>query len=386
MSSDSKQLKVLFILPTFFPANRGSPARVSELCQALHERGYECHVLSYGRGDGREIPAVLHNIPELPVYTRPGPGYGRLILDLLLVWKAFRLLFSNRYSVIHAHLHEGALVALLARCFRSVPIVFTVHSVIADELADQGFAGRRSLTGRIATWLDAWLPRAVDGCICLSLHMEKRYAELAPSTPVMAVINPTDLEYFSPRSSELRKTLGLDDRLVLGFQGNTAPMQLLDKLIEQATAIRELCPTATFLIGYTSDPSHLQKLVAEKGLTDCFHFVEAPYAIAPDLINALDVAVLPRLEKTPSMKLSNILACGVPVILFAGTAEGITTEPMESGMIPFETHSDLPAILTGNLDLPELGKRARQFAESELSRDRFAERVLEMYQKAGVSF
>ncbi len=80
----------------------------------------------------------LHIQRTLPIPWRShyevGSSRHKVVFDGLLGLKTLQLLARNEYDIIHAHLHEGALIGLvLGRLFR-VPVVFDFQGSLTEEM------------------------------------------------------------------------------------------------------------------------------------------------------------------------------------------------------------------------------------------------------------
>ncbi|GIV97127.1 MAG: hypothetical protein KatS3mg057_1784 [Herpetosiphonaceae bacterium] len=67
------------------------------------------------------------------------PSRHKLYLDAALSWRTLRVALSIRPTLIHAHLHEGALIGgTIARMLR-VPLIFDYQGSLTAEMIDHGF-------------------------------------------------------------------------------------------------------------------------------------------------------------------------------------------------------------------------------------------------------
>lgn len=382
--------KVLMVLPTPFPSNRGSPGGVLEMCRVLSARGVECHVVCYAGGEQRShLPAQVHAIPSWGLYRQGlGPSWSRLPLDALLLLQALRTARRVRPQVIHAHLHEGAWAAYPAAKWLGVPLLFDIHTHLAEELDEQGFARRGSLVGKLAAWVDRVTPRLADGCVSVNANTIARQRRLTPGVLARQLPNGTDFSLFHPdRPSGLRARLGLEGHFVIGYQGNTSAQQRLDLLIALAPALLARQPRARILIGHSvGEVTPLQGRIAALGLQDKVLLYPTPLAAAAELINACDVMVVPRLGfSTVPMKVRNALACGTPVVLHEAVVGGMEadTDPRQSGVRTFRDEASLLEAMLAWADDPSGHAQAREaahtFALAHYSDEVVADRLLAMY-------
>ena len=110
------------IAPTPYFADRGCHVRIYEEARALTKRGHEVCIVTYHLG--RDMPGVrVVRIPHVPWYNKleAGPSWHKPYLDILLLWKSLAEVRSFRPHLIHAHLHEGALIGSVLKASVSFP-------------------------------------------------------------------------------------------------------------------------------------------------------------------------------------------------------------------------------------------------------------------------
>ena len=118
-SNSQRALRVLMIAPTSFFADYGCHVRILEEARVLQRLGHHVTIVTYHSGNpvpGMDIRRTL-SIPWRRDYV-VGSSRHKIAFDALLGLKTFQLLAQERFDVVHAHLHEGALIGLvLGRLF-----------------------------------------------------------------------------------------------------------------------------------------------------------------------------------------------------------------------------------------------------------------------------
>ena len=112
----TKSLTVLHIAPTPFFSDRGCHMRIQGIVRALNKRGITSVVCTYNLG--RDVEGVeTVRTASIPGYTKleAGPSAFKYLADILLFFKVCGLISSRKPDIIHAHLHEGALIGWAAR-------------------------------------------------------------------------------------------------------------------------------------------------------------------------------------------------------------------------------------------------------------------------------
>lgn len=336
-------MKVLMIIPTAFPGTRGSPARVYDMAKVLYERDVDVSIACYYDGKGKPTKMGVYRIPNLPFYRNGiGPSYVRLILDLFLLFKVLQVAWVKKIDILHCHLHEGALIGILVGRLLKKPVIFDIHSSLEMELSEWKFMKKKGLIRKLAIYLDRNLPQWVDYNIALGEKQIGFYKKINEKIKIKRVSNPTDMSFFKPTESPLRRELNLNEHFVIGYQGNMTSLQNLELLVDSAEAIISKCQNVKFLIGFTSDPEEMKRAVNNRKLDTYFIFIPSPYERTPEIINCCDVMVIPRAETYGlPMKLSNYMACGKPIILNDDLAKGAAREPHLIGLYGFKNKTEL---------------------------------------------
>ena len=104
--------------PFFEP--RGTPFSVLGRLRALTELGHEVDLLTYHLGTNIPIPGVVHyRTPRIGFIktVKIGLSSKKVFLDSLLFIRAFRLLQTGRYDLLHTHEEAGFFGILLAKIF-----------------------------------------------------------------------------------------------------------------------------------------------------------------------------------------------------------------------------------------------------------------------------
>ncbi len=310
------------IAPTPYFSDRGCHVRIYEEARSLTERGHEVCIVTYHLG--RDMPGVrVVRIPPIPWYDKleAGPSWHKPYLDILLLWKVLSEIRSFRPHLIHAHLHEGALIGSIATSFYHLPLLFDYQGSLTGESLNHGFFGASSLLVKLFKGLERFIDRRADHIITSSASGR---AELIdewniPESRVDGLIDGVDTGVFYPRSrSEARRELGISEQVKLVvYLGLFNRYQGVDLLLEVIARIKRSAPEIRFLLmGF---PDHQYRLKAEElGIDGVITFTgRVPYDQAPLYLSAGDLAVSPKLASTEANgKLFNYMACGLPTVAF----------------------------------------------------------------------
>ena len=315
-------LRVLMIAPTPYFADRGCHVRIYEEARALMSLGHEVCIVTYHLG--RDMPGVrVVRTPPISWYGKleAGPSWHKPYLDILLLWKSLFEARSFRPHLIHAHLHEGALIGFVLKRLLRLPLLFDYQGSLSGESVNHGFFSDKSLVMRVFKGLERFIDNCADLIITSS---DKGRQELihdwniAPEK-VTNLIDGVDTDIFYPCSrSEARRELGIaDDAKLVFYLGLFNRYQGVDLLLDVISLVKAEAPDVRFLLMGFPDQEYRNK-AAEMGIDGVITFTgRVSYDRAPFFLSAGDIAVSPKLALTEANgKLFNYMACGLPSIVF----------------------------------------------------------------------
>jgi glycosyltransferase involved in cell wall biosynthesis len=210
---------------------------------------------------------------------------------------------------------------------------------------------------------------------------------------ILVCPNGVDPEQYRPDrdGGPVRRRLGLQGRIVVGFIGTFGPWHGAPVLAAAIPAVLRLRPEASFLfVGEGPELARVRGIVQEAGVEDRCHFTGlVPQHLAPDYLAACDLLVSPHVPNPDGSpffgsptKLFEYMAMGRAIV--ASRLEQIG-EVLEDGrtalLVPPGDALALAAALQrllGDAALRDrLGRAARDVAVSRHTWDRNAARVLE---------
>jgi glycosyltransferase involved in cell wall biosynthesis len=322
---------ILMIAPTSFFADYGCHVRIWEEIQALQGRGHRLVLATYHNGDN--LPGVdIRRSWDVPWIKRAMVGSSRhkIYLDAALSWRSLRVALAERPHIIHAHLHEGALIGGVLRRMLRVPLVFDYQGSMTSEMLDHGFLSHGSTLYRPLQKLETFINRQADALIT-STHnaaaLLRREKAVDPQR-LYTIIDSVNTDRFRPfdgskaweaQRRELRAQLGIPEgRRVVAYLGLLAPYQGTNVLLDAARLLAERMDDVHFLIMGYPDPATYRDYAESLGIGER---VSLPgrifYRDAHAYLALGDVAVAPKMSTTEgSGKISNYMAMGLPVVTF----------------------------------------------------------------------
>lgn len=315
-------LRVLMIAPTPYFSDRGCHVRIYEEARALTGLGHEVCIVTYHLG--RDMPGVrVVRTPPIPWYNKleAGPSWHKPYLDALLLWKSLAEARSFRPHLIHAHLHEGALIGSVLKSILRIPLLFDYQGSLSGESLNHGFYRETSLMMKLFKGLERFIDRRADLIITSSDKGRQELVQewgIAPRK-VINLIDGVDTETFRPGSrGEARRELGIaDDVKLVVYLGLFNRYQGVDLLLDAISLVKSGAPDVRFLLMGFPEGEYQRKAV-EMDVDDIITFTgRVDYDRASYFLSAGDLAVSPKLALTEANgKLFNFMACGLPTVVF----------------------------------------------------------------------
>jgi glycosyltransferase involved in cell wall biosynthesis len=382
---------VLVIAPTPFFADRGCHVRIYEEVKLLQEIGYHVEVCTYHHG--RDLPGIsTRRTPTFRWYTKlgPGPSYHKFYVDIFLLWEAFRAVRKLRPVMIHAHLHEGAVIGGILGKLCRIPCIADLQGSLTKELSDYRFAGRNRLVYRLFRGIEKWIDHLPDHILVSSEMLAEDLVHRfgLRSDGITVARDGVGRSFFEQGDGDPRAGLGIPEHhKVVVFMGVLTRLQGVEILMETIPQVLAARDDVTFLvIGFPREQEFRARL-EKAGLGGRAIFAgRVDYLRVARLLATADLAVSPKISETEGNgKLYNYMACGLPTVVFES---GINREILgELGI--YVPEKSARAFARGILDalaneslLEELRPKLRRKAQEECSWDLNRELLRETYGRA----
>ncbi len=387
-------MKILGIAPTPFFADRGCHMRILGEIQALQRRGHEVLLVTYHLGrDIEGVPSLRNKDVKWYQKLEAGPALGKFYLDWLLWRKTIKVIKEFQPDVIHGHLHEGALIGLMARRLAGskAPVVFDVQGSLTKELDSYGWLKKapfvRPMFRTVEKIITRWSEQSVGSNLAVSQFLQLEMG--LPAERVTTVVDGVHMGFFDGTGREdLKQVLGIaEGRPVVTYTGALLSSKGVDNFFQAIPHVLAQEPEAFFLVvGYPVAES--QALVERLGVADKVLFVgRVDYFELPDYLKIADVAVDPKVDAAgeASGKIINYMGAGLPVACFdhvnnrtfLGDTGAFAPEPTPRGLA-----QAILELLSDPAARAKKGEAARKRVQEEFSWEAGGRVYEEVFQRA----
>jgi len=311
-----------------FFADYGAHVRILEETLTLQKRGHRVTILAYP--NGRDLPGVrVRRCWGVPFNYRVIVGSSRhkIYLDALLgimsLWHGLR----HRPDIIHAHLHEGALIGRILSKLTGAPLVFDFQGSLTSEMIDHNFLSARSPFYKLLHRLETWLDHTANVVLTSSVHAANLLInnfnvpkERVIPTPDCVNADTFNPARFSPAELDrLRAELEIPPgKKIIVYLGVITTYQGIDKLLEAVKLISQNRDDFHLLLMGYPGVVRYSAMTRDLGIDHRVTFTgKIPYEDAPRYLALGHVAAAPKLSATEgSGKILNYMAMGLPTVAF----------------------------------------------------------------------
>lgn len=316
-------MKILMIAPTPFFADRGCHVRIYEEIKALQNLGHDVILCTYGLG--RDMPEInIIRTISFPWYKKlsAGPTYTKILLLPFLAITVIKACIKFKPDIIHAHLHEGALIARLVRVFfRKQKYIFDMQGYLSKEILQHGFVKEKGLMYKFFCWLEKKILTWQFVITSSDTMLGQLYDFKLLKNRCTSIQDGVDTNFFKPQKYEekLARDLNIDkNKPCIIFMGLLETYQGVDKMIEAFSYVYKKNSNVTFIIiGYPNIEKY-SKMCDDFGLSECVKFLgKVNYLDMPKYLSLADIAIAPKISATENDgKIYNYMAMGLPTIAF----------------------------------------------------------------------
>ena len=391
-------LRILHVFDHSLPLHSGYTFRSAAILREQRARGWSTfHVTTPKQGqsamDGEDVG-------EWHFHRTPNHGTEGLLAQMKLTAGRLReIVLETRPDVIHAHSPVlNALPALWVGRKAKVPVVYEVRAFWEDAAVDHGSTTEGSLRYRTTRAMESFALRRADHVttICEGLRSDIA-ARGIPEQRIEVIPNAVDVSAFTfgaEPDPELRRKLGLDGALVVGFCGSFYAYEGISLIIDAAHRMLPRHPNLrVLLVGGGPQEENLKAQVARLGLGEQVIFTgRVPQADVQRYYELIDVLAYPRL----SMRLTELVTPLKPLEamaqgrMFVASDVGGHRELVRDGETGFlfpagdaaALERAIEAMLARREQWPQIRAQARRFVESERTWTSSVARYDEVYRSA----
>ena len=287
----------------------GAEVQVVNACRGLAETG-AVEVRAVLLNNGRLADELRSLGIEVSVINEQTTAWWQIL------WQLARHFRRQPVDILHAHRYKENILGSLAARMSGVPHVLrTIHGT--TEI----YSGWK--------WINAQIYEAVDHLVCrfcvsrliavsreISEELERQY----PGKPVTHIPNCIDERrmIITKERNEKRAELGLKpSEFVIGTIGRLAPVKGIEYLIRAVPEIvKRHEDVRVLVVGDGPSRTGLEALVRSLGLEKTVTFLGWRHDTT-EIMNALDLFILPSLHEGTPTALLEAMCLGIPVVASA---------------------------------------------------------------------
>jgi len=311
-------MKILLMAPHPFFQERGTPIDVLLVLRVLSERkNTSVDLLVYNEGSDINLPNLkIYRIPDLKILRKVRPGFSlkKILCDLFMFARAWKLVRKNKYDVIHAG-EESVFIAMLFKILYKIPYVYDLDSSIAQQLVEK--RPFLKVFSPLFNWLET---QAIQGSAA-NLPVCNALADLCIRKGSRKTVTIHDISQLkNPGAASkgiLKKELNIRNCILL-YVGNLEPYQGIDLLLESFKIAFEKTDKIDLVIigGLEEDIQFYRQKARNLNIEHRTHFIgPKPFDKLDEYLAEADLIACPRIKgvNTP-MKIFPYLHSGRAVI------------------------------------------------------------------------
>lgn len=344
---------------------------------ALRDAGYEVVAISSAGPHSAAVEgAGIRHIP-VPMTRRVTP-----IADLVSLWRLFRVIRKERFTIVHTHNPKPGLLGQLAARLARVPIVVnTLHGFYFHDHTTPAlrrlFIATEKVAARCSDVILSQNSEDVSTAIREGICRPDRIKHLG---------NGIDLQRFDRGNidpqvlAERRRELGLPEgHPVVGFVGRLVAEKGIHELLQSARQVLDSMPGTRFLLVGPLDPEKRDAVTPEivngYGLGEACTFAGMRQDM-PEMYALMDVFVLPSHREGFPRSPMEASAMGIPCVVT--DVRGCREAVQHGGnglLVPLGDVRALADAIVSLLSKPEEARRMGEVGR-QIALERFDERIV----------
>lgn len=302
-------LRILHVLDHSIPLHSGYTFRTRNILREQRKLGWHtAHVTGAKHRDGtaaeEEVDGLHFYRTRAPVSRWQSlPWVDPVWVIRSLAERLDEVIERERPQVLHAHSPAlNGMAALRAGRRHGIPVVYECRAFWEDAAVDHGTSREGGVRYRLTRALESRVFRdaAAVTTICEGLRGDilARGVSAEKVTVIPNAVDPESFHLNGEPDSALRRALGLEGRLVLGFLGSFYAYEGLALLVESLAELRRERPeVALLLVGGGPQEDNLRALIRGLGLEDAVVMPgRVPHEQVQDYYRLVDLLVYPRMH------------------------------------------------------------------------------------------
>jgi len=378
-------MNILLLAPHPFYQERGTPIAVDLLLRSLSDRECTVDVVTFHEGKDRFYKGItIYRTPRLSWINNVPPGFSwkKIVCDIFLFIKAFRLAARNKYQIVHA-VEEAVFCAMIIRWLFRVPYIFDMDSSMPMQMIER--IPVLSAISPVLKFFEAWAARRAFAVVAVC----EALAEIARACGARRVFVLRDISLLAadyvPTNVAEEQCLNVEKPCLM-YIGNLESYQGIDLLLESFAILLKSMPQAFLAIigGKDGLIRKYQRKSSALGIASRVRFFgpRSPASMA-NMFAQADILVSPRIKgiNTP-MKIYSYLQSGKPVL---ATDLPTHTQVLDrtTAMLAAPKPAKFAAAMLNLLEDPRLGRqladRAVVLAEEKYSLKAYRDTVGKIY-------
>jgi glycosyltransferase involved in cell wall biosynthesis len=254
------------------------------------------------------------------------PSLPATLFDIFAgVRLAVSLARSQNINVIHARAHVPMAMALIARRFVPVKLIFDIRGLMAEEYADAGIWREQSLPFRLVKRLERAGIQRADQIVVLTERL--REWMIANKLKTLEQINVIPCCVDFDRFAGVENSQSRTDRFEVVYAGSLLGLYLVEEMGRFFNAVKAERPDAFLRILSVSPPSQGIEALKRAGLNERdFEIISATPDEVPKYLSGAQLGVsfrkssFAQIAASPT-KVPEYLAVGIPSVSNAGIGD-----------------------------------------------------------------
>jgi glycosyltransferase involved in cell wall biosynthesis len=386
-------MKILMIAPTPFFSDRGCHTRIYNQIKGLQELGHDIILCTYGLGNDVDGIVIKRTI-NFPWYRKlsAGPSMTKILLLPCLLITVLKQICHFKPDIVHAFLHEGAIIARVCKMFYNSTYVFDYQGSLAGEIVQHKFVKENGWLHRLfqllEKWINSWFP-----IITNSDQLHSALIKSGRKAPILNAMDSVDTSMFCPMPKDLSLAKSIDvdtHRPTIMYMGLLETYQGADILFDAFSQVVNKLPNSLLLVIGFPNIDKYQNLCEKLNIAQNVHFLgKVNYWRIPSYLSLSRIAIAPKISKHEGDgKLYNYMAMGMATVTVDRSVSreilGCSEDSPTALFASFGDCSDLAvkmiALLKDDKLTEQIGLNARNRAVHVLSYEVQAKKIHDFYQ------